>query len=157
MGTAAAAGGIGHRGQIPGAVPEQGNAFLGQRGQHQLAHLALGQGVACGRIDNLGQEMVFPQVHAAVLGAVNGNARSHDFGEAVDIMGINAHFLLYGLAHAVRPGLAAENAYLQGKIAGVDTLLYGCLAQMQRKGGRAGKNCGAKIAQELGLAAGGAA
>jgi hypothetical protein len=82
-------------GQVAGAVADDREGFLGQRGEHQFALFAVGQHFAGFRVDDLGIEMVFPD-HRAILGldAFAGDARAHHFGQAVDVDGVDAELAL---------------------------------------------------------------
>ena len=65
--------------------------------------------------------MVFPD-HRAVLGfdAFAGDARAHDFGQAVDVDGVDAELPFDFVAHALAPGFGAEDADLERDFIGLD-------------------------------------
>ena len=93
-------------------------------------------------------------MQAVVFAAVNGHAGSHDFGKAVDVMGINPHILFHFLAHGLGPRLTAENAHAQGQLLEVDAVLKADFIKMESVGRRAGQNRGAEVAEEDSLTAG---
>src|SRR5574343_394283 len=120
-------------GQVAGAVADDREGFLGQRGEDQFALFAVGQHFAGFRVDDLGVEMVFPD-HRAVLAldALAGNARAHHFGQAVDVDGVDAELALDLGAHALPPRLGAEDADLQGDLVGLDAQALELLGDHQR-------------------------
>jgi len=149
MGTATATGGIVKACEVARAVAQHGDAFLGQRGQHKLAHFAGGQLVARNGVDDFRQDVVFPQVHAALgFFALHGHAGAHDFGESVNIEGVDAHFVLNIAAHGLGPGFRAKDADAQGQIAKVHAHFLRGFPQVQTVGGGSAQHCCAKIAQQ---------
>src|SRR5574343_1265516 len=124
-------------GQVAGAVADDREGFLGQRGEDRFALFAVGQHFAGFRVDGLGVEMVFPD-HRAVLGldALAGNARPHHFGQAVDVDGVEAQLALDLAAHALAPRLGAEDADLQRNLVRLDAQALELLGDDQRVGRR---------------------
>src|SRR5574343_1369809 len=124
-------------GQIAGAVADDREGFLGQRGEDQFALFAVGQYFAGFRVDDLRVEMVFPD-HRAVLGldAFAGDARAHHFGQAVDVDGIDTELLLDLVAHALAPRLGTEDANLERDFVGLDAQALELLGNHQRVGRR---------------------
>ena len=75
---AAADAGIGAQpGDVAGAVTDEREGFLGERGDDQLAQLAFGQHLAGLGVDDLGQEVVVVQVEPRLrLDALAGHSRA---------------------------------------------------------------------------------
>lgn len=87
---------------------------LGERGEYQLTLLAVGQHGAGLGIDNLGIEMILPDVQAVLgLQAFLRHAGPDHFRQAVDIGGVHVKSLLDLGAHRVGPWFGAEDAELQ--------------------------------------------
>ena len=97
--------------QVAGTVADHGQGLLAQGGEHQFAHLPVRQHFACHRIDDFRVEVVFPNSQP-VLGfrALHGHTRAHDFREAVDIQGGDAHTVFDGAAQLTGPGFGTEDA-----------------------------------------------
>src|SRR5262249_46355585 len=73
-------------GDVAGAVADEGEGFLGQGGEDELAFLTGGKGLAGFGIDDLGEEVVFLDVRPSpALGAFGGDARSDDLRETVHV------------------------------------------------------------------------
>ena len=69
-------------------------------GKNKLAQLALGKHLACIRINYFRIEIIFIDVQSMLkLKALEGNPGSDDFGEPVDVAGLNAKFILNLVAH----------------------------------------------------------
>jgi pyruvate-ferredoxin/flavodoxin oxidoreductase len=67
-------------GQVPGAIADQGDGFLGQSGDDQFAGFARRQRFARFRVNDFAQEMVFHEVQTVLgLVAFDAHARPHDF------------------------------------------------------------------------------
>ena len=123
-----------------------------------LAHLAVGQHLARLRIDNLGIEMVFPDMQAILgLDAFHRDAGADDFRQAVNIDGVHVEGLFDFLPHGVGPRLGAEHADLERTRAGVEPLGAELVENGQHVGGRDHDHVGLKILHELNLALGHAA
>ena len=110
-------------GQVTGAVADHRHRLLGQRGEHQLALLAVGQHLHRHRVDHLGQEVVLPDVQP-VLGLTRLLAHSgpHHLREPVDVDRPDPAALLDAAPHLVGPRLGPEDAHLEAGRAGVDPL-----------------------------------
>ena len=89
--------------------------------EDELTFAAVGQDFTGLGVDDLGVEMVFPD-HRAVLGldAFAGDAGADDFGQAVDVDGVDAELPLDLGAHALPPRLGAKDADLQRDFVGLD-------------------------------------
>ena len=98
-------------GQVAGAVADDRHRLLGQRGEDQLAELAVGQHLAGDRVDDLGVEVVLPDVQAVLgLDALLGDAGAHHLGQSVDVGRVDAGPGLDLGPHLVGPRLGAEDA-----------------------------------------------
>ena len=107
-------------GQVAGAITDHRQTFLGQRGEDQLAHLAIGQNLAGFGVNDLGVEVIFPDMQAVLrLDAFIGDAGAHHFRQAVNVDGVHVEDLLDLLAHLVGPGLGPEDADLKRAFARV--------------------------------------
>ena len=159
MGPSALAGLGGEHRDIPGAVAQDGEGFLGQGGEHQFPFLAVGQGQAAVLIDAFHQEVVFPHMQALAGDiAFDGDAGAHHFGQAVDVDGIDAETGLDFIAHFLAPGLGAEDAHPQRQLADVDAELFGFFGDVEGVGGSTAKAVHREILHQhdllVGLAAG---
>ncbi len=111
MGSATGAGGVTDAGDIAGAVTDQRYALLGNGGNDQLTLFAFSNRFAGLRIDDLGNEVVFPDMQTMLfLNALNGHTGPHDLGQAVDINGIQPQIGFNLSPHRFRPGLGAKDA-----------------------------------------------
>ena len=82
-------------GQVAGAVADDRQRLLGQRGEDQLAHLAVRQHRAGLGVDDLGVEVVLPDVQPVLgLDAFVGDAGPHHLGQAVDVDRVHVEGLL---------------------------------------------------------------
>ena len=105
-------------GQVAGAVADHRHRLLGQRGEDQLALLAVGQHLAGDRVDDLRVEVVLPDVQPVLgLDALLRDARADHLGQPVDVDRVDAEDLLHLDAHLVGPRLGAEDADLQRRLA----------------------------------------
>ena len=59
---------------VPGAVADQREGFLGDAGEDQFPFLSIGEDFFRLRVDHLGDEMIFVDVHAGLRAALEGNA-----------------------------------------------------------------------------------
>ena len=109
--------------QIARAVADHRQALLGERGEHQFPLLAVRQHPPRRGIDDLGIEMVLPDMQPVLgLDALVGDARPHDFRKPVDIDRMHVESLFDLRPHGVGPGLGAENADRQRRRARIDAL-----------------------------------
>ena len=133
--------------QVVRAVADKRRALLAQRGQHQLAHFAIGQRLARLRVDDLAVHVVFPDVHAVVLTARNADARAVHLGQTIDV---DAHLVGDAVAHLVTPTLGADHAFAQVKLI-AQAALADFLGQQQRIAASAGDNGGVQVLHHLQL------
>ena len=95
----------------------------------------------------------------AALQALHRNAGARALGQAVDVQGLDAQELFDLVAHALGPGLGAEEAHAQLEVGKVHLLVADGLAHHQRVGGGAGDGVAAQVLHEhelaLGVAGGG--
>jgi hypothetical protein len=85
--------------------------LFGQAGEDEFAELTVGQGVSGLGGDDLGVEVVFPDVQA-VLGfeAFLGHAGTDDLGDSVDVDGVDVEALFEGDSQLASPWFCAEDA-----------------------------------------------
>ena len=79
-----------------------------------------GHGWPRGRIDDLRVEIILENVRPGLAWAFHGHARADDLRQPVDVIGLDAAFLLDAPAHGLGPRLRAENARAQRQILDVD-------------------------------------
>ncbi len=110
-------------GQVAGPVADHRHRLLAQRGEDELALLAVGQHLHRDRVDDLGQEVVLPDVQPVLgLAGLLADARAHHLRQPVDVDRPDAGPLLDRAPHLVGPRLRAEDADLQAGAARVDAL-----------------------------------
>ena len=92
-GRAAALAGLrNHARQVMRAITQNRNSLLVERGEDQLAHLAIGNRLAGFRVNHFPQEMILGDVlHIAFSKALARHARSHDLGQAVIVRANDMH------------------------------------------------------------------
>ncbi len=111
MGPATFAWLVGEAGDVTGPITDEGNPLLGDGGDDQFPRGAGREECAAIRVDDLGNEMVFPDMEPLLrLLALDGDAWPHDFGQAVDVNGRKVKLPLDLLAHGIGPGFSAEDA-----------------------------------------------
>ena len=93
---------------ITGAVAQKRECFFRNAGKYQFTLLAVRQYFAGLRVDNFCNEMVFVDVHAALFFTFKGNARSRNFGEAINVIGLDAQGLFNVVAHFFGPCFCSE-------------------------------------------------
>ena len=105
-----AAGGAGQQScQVACPVADHRQAFLGQCGEHQLAHLAVRQNLTGRRVDNFRIEMILPDMQPIFgLNTFVGDAGAQDFRQAIYIHRMHIEGSLDFLSHRVGPGLRPE-------------------------------------------------
>ena len=106
-------------------------------------------------VDDFREEVVLEEVEAGLgLQALDAHAGAHDFGEAVDVQGVEAQAGLDLLAHGFAPGLGPEDAHPEAGVLEIDPHLLAHLGQVQGEGGGAAQGVGGKVLDEHDLAAG---
>src|SRR6266702_4798728 len=144
--------------QVAGAIADHRKGFLGQRGEHQFALLAVRQHRAGLGIDHFGIEMILPDVQAILgLDAFLRDAGADHFGEAVDVGRIHVKRIFDLAAHRIGPGLRAKNADLERALAGVKFLALELIQDRQHVARRHRDDVGPEIVDELDLPLGHAA
>ena len=130
--TAAALLGVQDR-SVTRAVTNDRHRLFGQRREDQLAFLAVRQFLARAWVDNLGQEVVFLDVHAVVLRTFDCHTGADDLGQAVDIKCLDPEFLFDLVPHLFGPRLRPENARAQfHPLLKVDAHIGGFLGDHER-------------------------
>ena len=130
--------------EVVRAVADERGALLAQRGQHELAHLAVGHGRTGVGIDHFHVHVIVPNVHAVMLVARYADARAVHLGQAVDVVDLHAQLAGDALAHLVAPPLAADDALAQAD-AVADAALGDLLGQQQRVGAGGAQHGGFEV------------
>ena len=118
------------RRHVPGAVADDREGLFGDRGEHQLAFLAVRQILPGDRVDDLGDEMILENVEALLgLEAFYGHPRSDHFTEAVNVECIQMELAFDFLTHLLGPGLGAENPRLEMQVLEIDSDFPGDFAR----------------------------
>ena len=142
-------------GDVARAVAHDRGRLAVDGGEHELAPLAVRQDLAGLGVDDLGEEVVLGEVQALLLHALDGHARSHRLGEAVDVEHGVTELLLELGAEVVREGLGAVDAGTQVELLlRVDAHRHRRVGDVHGVGGRAAQNRGAHLAQDANLALG---
>ncbi len=145
-------------GQIPGPVAHDRHRLLGQAGEDQLAVVPVGQHLPGLGIDDLGVEVVLPDVQAVLgLDALAGDPRTDHLGQAVDVDRVQAGPLLNLGAQVLGPRLGAEDADLQRAVARVQALPLELVEQSEHVGRRHQDRVRLEVGDELHLTLGHAA
>ena len=146
---------VDHAGNITRAVAHERAAFARERGDHELAPFPIGHRLKGVRIDDLEEELVLGYVQAVCGGALHGDTRSHDLGQAVHVAVLHAELLTNLFAHALARRLGAQdNARNREILSGVVAHLDSRVGDEERIGRRAGKDVSLKVAHHLNLALG---
>lgn len=118
--------------QVAGAVADDGQRLLGERGQHQLALLG---GLLAERVHDLRVDVVLPHVEPVLgLHALLGHTRAHHFRQPVDVDRVQVEPVLDLAAHLLRPRLGAEDAHAQRGRARVDALALELVKEREHVG-----------------------
>ena len=113
MGSSAGTFLSGQHADIAGTVTQQRKGFFCDRSKHQLALTALRQNLARIRIDDLRNKVVFIDMHTGLLAALEGHTGTACLCKTIDIVGLNAQFILNILPHLLTPCLRAEDTCFQ--------------------------------------------
>ncbi|GAF26231.1 acyl-CoA synthetases (AMP-forming)/AMP-acid ligases II [Moorella thermoacetica Y72] len=158
VGAAAGTGSGDQAGDIPGAVTDDRQGFLGEGGNHQFAPLARGQLLPGHRIDNFNQKVVGKDMETVFLLALNPHPGADNLAQAVDVDGADAQALLDLLAHAFRPGFGTEDPAAELYFLGFDPHLRHYFRDMQGIGRSTGQDGATIVLHDhylaLGVAAG---
>src|SRR3569832_1591622 len=138
-------------GEVAGTVTDARQRLLGQRGAHQLALRALGQHRTGLGVDDLGEEMVLPDGRAGFAGELLRHARTHHFGQAVNVARLDIASLLDLVAPALGPGLGAEDAVAQRRGARVAALAAELVEDGEHVARRDHDDLGPEVADQLDL------
>src|SRR5213079_1190470 len=99
------------RREVARAIAQQRQRFLRQRREDELADIAVVDGLAALRIDDLDEKVILAHVRAVTrLDALERDARAHHLRQAVDVDGFQPETRLDLLSEPLRPRLAAEDA-----------------------------------------------
>ena len=132
------------------AVADERRALLAERGEHQLAHFAVGQLLPGFRVDDLAVHVVFPDMHALMLFAGDTDARAVNLGQTVDVEDLDTQLVGDALTHLLAPALGADDALAQVELVAQSALLD-FLGKQQRIAGRARDDGGAQVLHHLQL------
>src|SRR5262249_13316000 len=100
--------------KVSGAVADHGHCFFRQRRKDDLTSFTLREHPASVWIDDLGIEVILPNVRSVFgFDAFARHSRSDQFGQAVSIDGINIESALYLRAHRVGPRFCAAESDLE--------------------------------------------
>ena len=139
-------------GEVAGAVADDREGLLAQRGEHQLALLALGQHLAGLGIDDLRVEMILPDMQPVLgLHAFLRHTRPQHFRQAVNIGRIQPERAFDLAAQRVRPRLCAENAIAQAATPRIDPRRLEAIEQRQHIAGRDHDDLRLEIGDQLHL------
>ena len=142
-------------GEVAGAVANHRARFPGERGEDQLPHLAVGQHLAGRRVDDLGVEVIFPDVEPVLaLHALGGDAGADDLRQSVDVQRLHVEAGFDLAAHRVGPRLGAEHADLQRAPSRVQPLTGELVRDRQHVRRGHGDHPGLELVDELHLARG---
>ena len=141
--------------KITGAVADKRAALARERGDDELAELAVGYRLERFGVDDFNEELVFGNMQAMAFGAFHRNARAHDLGKAVDVAILHAELFADFLTHGLGCRLCAQNGarkleVLRGVIAHFDRRI----GDEQRIGWRGAQDIGLEVPHELDLALG---
>jgi len=102
-----------------------------------FSFFAFGQQRAARRVDDLGEEVVFPHGEPVLgLGALLRHAGADQLRQAVVVERFQAEALLDRAAHFVGPGLGAEQADAQRRLRRIDALALHLVGDRQHVRGR---------------------
>ena len=155
-GRAAALAGIrNHARQVVRAIAQNRDSLLVERGEDQLAHLAIGNRLAGFRIYHFPQEMILSdRLHVALTKALARHARAHDLGQTVVVRANDMHTGFdFGLKTR-RARLSAEQTDAQRGGLPVVAHLLADFANMHGIGRRSHQHRRAIILDHLDLALG---
>ena len=142
-------------GEVAGAVADDGAGLLGEGGDDQLSRLAVGQHGAGLGIDDLGVEVVLPDVKAVLaLDALDRDAGADGLGAPVHVDRLHGETGLDLGAHRLGPGLRAVHADLQRGAPRVPALTLELVGDRQQVGGRDGDDPGLEVADHPDLTLG---
>ena len=113
-----------HAGEVAGAVAQQRHGLAAQRGEHQLANLAVGHGLQCLGVNNLNDIIVLPEVQAVLLGALEAYAGAAHLAHTEGVVGLYPQHVLNTLALLLAVRLCTDGEHLQFSVAArIDALL----------------------------------
>jgi len=140
------------RRNVARAEAQERKGLFGERRENEFAALAVGKDLAGVGIDDLGIERVLEDVNAVLGHALAGDSGADDFGQAVDVDGLEGEPFLDGFAHLLGPRLGAEEPHAQLERPWRHAIGEAFLGERERVGGRAAKHSGAEVLHEHDLA-----
>ena len=139
--------------QVVGAVIDQRCAFLLQRGDHQFADLTIFQTLTGMWIDDFAMNVVVEIVHPALAIAADADARTVDFGEAVDVVQFDTELMGNAPTHLFSPAFRADQRFFKVDFLS-DAAPGDFLGQQQRIGRRRAQHRAFHILHEFQLPVG---
>ena len=154
MGTSALALTGNDTGEVTRTVAEDRHHGTVERGEHHLTDLSVGNGLQGVRINDLQDVVVLPQVHAILLLALKGHARSVHLGHTERVVGFHAQESLDATALLIGMGLGTDKQGAELRGARIDTLLLEHLGQTHCIRGDSVQTGGTEILDEHDLSLG---
>ncbi len=137
------------------AIAEDGRCLAVKGGDDKLSPLAVGQHLACCRVDDLAEEVVFCDMEPLLCQALHGDTRSHGLCQAIDIEDLVVELLLKLFPEVVGECLCAVDADTQMELAGrIDAHGDGRICDMHGIARRAAEDGRAHLAHDPDLALG---
>ena len=122
---------------------------------NDLTLLAIGKRLKGIRINNLGQEMIFQDMHAVIgLQTFHGNAGADHFGQAVDINCFDSQLMLDLFPHILAPWLGTVNTHPKLKVFRRYPDIGHCISQIEGIRRSSQQDGGAKVTHDCNLAFG---
>jgi len=104
---------VGEHADVAGAVADHREGLFIDGGEDELALFAVRQHFAGIGVDDLGDELILADVHAALLAAFIADAGALELREAVNVVCFDPELLLNVMTHLFAPGLRAEYSRLE--------------------------------------------
>src|ERR1700694_3355465 len=140
----------GGAGDVARAIAEHRQCLLGERRDDELARLALGDRPPAAGVDDLEEKMVLPAVQPVLRLALDGYARPHDLGQAINVDRLQAKPDLDLAPHGLAPWLGAEQPDLELALLEVGAGALGDLGDVERIRGRCAQHARAARAEAPG-------
>ncbi len=142
-------------GQVTGTIAQQRHGLALERGQHQFTDFSVRNGFEGVRIHNLHNVVVFPNVHAVLLGTFEGDTGTAHLRHAEGVVRLHAQHLFDALACILGVRFGSDHQGAEpGVPAGIDALFAHHLIQAGGVRGDGMYHGGAEVREELQLAQG---
>ena len=116
-------------GEVARAIAQNRHHVAVEGGEHHLAHLAVGHGLKGVGVNYFYDVVVFPEVHAVLILALEGHARTVHLGHTERVVGLDAQQTLDTAALLFGVRLGADEEGAQMGAAEVDAFLLEHLGQ----------------------------